>query len=138
MENSKIHITRKKARINGVNEFHILIDETPELTLSNGDTKSKNLNPGTYKIQVKMGRKGSAIKNIKIKAGETLRLNVSNTKEFYYANIAKFCIVFAFAIAIVFGNLNDKYIFYLLGAIGINVILEHTILINKYLTISRE
>ncbi len=138
MENSKVHITRQKAIINGAREFQILIDDKSELTLSNGDVKSKNLSPGTYKVQVKMGRKGSAIKDIEIKAGETVHLNVSNAKEMYYTNIVIFCILFGFALVLAFGNLDDKYVFYVLGAIGVKVILEQTVLINKYFTISQE
>lgn len=138
MENSKVCITRKKAIINGNRDFEVFIDEKQEMLLSNGEFKTKMLKPGRYRVQVKMGRKGSSVQEFEVKPGKPLNLNASTSMGFYYASIIKFCIVFTLSLFIVFGDVGDQYVFILLGAIGLDFILQYTLFKRSFITLKNE
>jgi len=138
MNPSKLRVTRAKELINGTKEYDILINKTSEFSLTNGDVKSKTLDPGTYNIQAKMGWRGSMVKSVTINPGETTQLKISNTKGFNQLNIMIFVVYFIFATGVAFGDWDNKYVYIMLGVTGLKVILDYTWLKNKYLTIEHQ
>ena len=138
MNQSKLRVTRAKEFVNSAKKYDVLINKTSEFSLTNGDVKSKILEPGTYDIQVKVGWRGSVVKSVTINPEETTQLKVSNTKGFNKLNIMIFVVYFIFAVGVAFGDWDDRYVYIMLGVTGLKVILDFTWLKNKFLTIEQQ
>lgn len=137
MKDSKIQVSREKAIINQARSFEILINGEPKMAVANGGNIGKELKPGKYQIQAKMGWKQSDIKQVEIGAGDVLNIKVANRNSFYYANIVKFLLFFIISVSVVFGDLDKMFLTYTLLLAGLHSVLEFTWFKNKHIVLEQ-